>query len=308
MKRLDEFRIFYNHTIFPELMRLERRRRRLLWLLFLSGVAVTGLVFFELYVNILPLTLALSIPIGFYIGYLLYRIRQFILNFKPKVTNLILDFIDNDINYGTLFYDSKKFISVEDFKASNIFRSRTDLYQGEDYIKGSIGEIQFELSELEVREFSQVRRRLNYVFRGVFLKAEARVSLEGSLLILPKEFEQYLSRTLKFMFSQKGEKIDNLIRNKAFRDHFMTLATKETRIRNVLTEHLQQAIVDYRVKTDKQIYLSFSNRFIYIAVTEPKNLLEPYIWRSNVSFELVREFFQDLQLLLQIIEEIDEND
>ena len=289
-------------------MRLERRRKRLLRLLFLSGVALTGIFFFELYVNILPLTLALSIPIGFYITFLLYRVREFILNFKPKVVNLILDFIDNDINYGTLYYDSKKLIPKKDFQASNIFKSGTDVYTGEDYIKGAIGEIKFELSELKVREFSRVRRRLNYVFRGVFLKAEARVSMEGSLVILPREFKQYLSRTLKHMFSQRAESIDNLIRNKAFRDYFMTMATKETKIRNVLTDHLQQAIVDYRAKTDKSIYLSFNKKNIYIAVTEPKDLLEPFIWRSNVSFELVREFFEDLQLLLQIIEEIDEND
>ena len=308
MKRLDEFRIFYNHTIFPELTRLERRRKRLLWLLFLSGVALTGVLLFEFYINILPLTLALSIPIGFYIAFLLYRVREFILNFKPKVVNLILDFIDNDINYGTLYYDSKKFIDKKDFQASNIFRSGTDVYSGEDHIKGEIGEIKFELSELKVREFSKVRRRLNYVFRGVFLKAEARVSLEGSLVILPREFKQYLSRTLKYMFSQRAEQVDNLIRNKAFKKHFITVATKETKIRSVLTEHLQQAIVDYRVKTDKSIYLSFNKKNIYIAVTEPRDLLEPFIWRSNVSFELVREFFEDLQLLLQIIEEIDEND
>ena len=38
---------------------------------------------------------------------------------------------------------------------------------------------------------------------------------------------------------------------------------------------------------------------------EEKDILEPYILRSNLSFELVREFFEAVNLLLQIVEEFD---
>ena len=46
---------------------------------------------------------------------------------------------------------------------------------------------------------------------------------------------------------------------------------------------------------------------MFLAVTEPKDLLEPNVFQSNVSFELVREFFEDLQLLLSVLEDMDVN-
>ncbi|MCB0619636.1 MAG: DUF3137 domain-containing protein, partial [Saprospiraceae bacterium] len=49
------------------------------------------------------------------------------------------------------------------------------------------------------------------------------------------------------------------------------------------------------------------NHQAYIAITEQKDILEPFVFRSNVSFELVREFFEDIQLLMRIVEDIDAN-
>jgi len=57
--------------------------------------------------------------------------------------------------------------------------------------------------------------------------------------------------------------------------------------------------------TGKTLFLSFQDRKIYAALAEPKDILEPYIFQSNVSFELIREFFSDIQLLLKIIEDFD---
>jgi hypothetical protein len=38
---------------------------------------------------------------------------------------------------------------------------------------------------------------------------------------------------------------------------------------------------------------------------QPKDLLEPAIWQSNVSFELILEFYKDLMLILGIVRDID---
>ncbi|MCB0644933.1 MAG: DUF3137 domain-containing protein, partial [Phaeodactylibacter sp.] len=208
-------------------------------------------------------------------------------------------------NYGTLYYDQKKFIPKEDFVKSHLFVGGADTYLGEDYIKGRIGDIDFELCELNVREFSKVRRRLNYVFKGVFLKGKLHESVNGNILILPKEFKQYLTRSIKKITEQRGRSVDGIIRDQDFRDYFITFATQNAKIRQLLSEEMQASIVNYRITTDKFIYLSFINREVYIAITVPKNLLEPFVFQSNVSFELVREFFEDLYLLLRIIEDFD---
>ena len=57
----------------------------------------------------------------------------------------------------------------------------------------------------------------------------------------------------------------------------------------------------------KEIYISFIEKEIYIGITEPKDILEPFILRSNVSFELVREFFEDIEMIMNIVEYFDAN-
>ena len=44
---------------------------------------------------------------------------------------------------------------------------------------------------------------------------------------------------------------------------------------------------------------------IYIALTQDRDLLEPSLWTSNVSYPLVREFYDDLRILLDLVRHVD---
>ena len=305
MRRIDEFRIFYNHTIHPELARMERKRKRLLLLLGISSVAMITMITILLFFNAAILAFFLLLPFGFHISYLLYRIRQFKTTFKPNVVNLILDFIDDSVNYGTLKYDSEKQIDKKTFLASKLFKTKAPQFEGEDYIGGKIGELDFEMSELNVREYSKVRNRLNYVFKGVFLHATFHTPIQGKIAIWPREFKQYLTGTIKAFTLKGGEEVEEETLLPAFEKLFMAYATPYTNVTGVLSKDMQHLIVDYRLKTGKEIYVSFLEEKIYIAITEPKDMLEPFIFQSNVNFELVKEFFEDIYLLMSIVEDFD---
>ena len=305
--KLEEFRIYYNHTIHPELMRMEKKRWRLLRLFFLSFLFVTVVMGLSVFLDILTVTLFLLIPVGFYMTYLIYQFQKFRSTFKPNVMNLVLDFMDNDVNYGTLKYEEEKFISKKEFLESKIFVTSADEYKGEDYIEGQLGELPFRMCELKVKEFSKVRSRLNYVFRGVFMHARLNYDVSGSILILPRAFRQYLTRSIKQFNRLGGRNIENYLDNSDFNDIFLTYATEEAPFRKLLYPELLDAIVEYYDKTDKEIYMSILGKEIYIAVTEHKDLMEPFIFQSNVSFDLIREFFEDVQLMIQIVAEFDEN-
>ena len=307
MQRLHEFRLFYNHTIHPELLRMERKRKRLLLLLFLSVFFLTGVTILDINVDILVVTLFFLIFIGFYITFLLYRIRQFVVTFKPNIVNLILDFIDDEVNFGKLTYEPKQKISKTDFNASLLFTTDAPYYKGEDFIKGSYRELTFELCELNVREYSKVRNQLNYIFKGVFFQGNFNSKAHrGKILVLPRVFSQYLSRSIKAFNRMGGRNADDIV-TKRFRDVFMVMASRNANIDNILSEDMQDAILTYRAQTEKEIYVSFIGSKLYMAVTEPRDLLEPHIFQSNVSFELVREFFEDLQLLFSVLEDLDVN-
>ncbi len=323
MKRLEEFRIYYNHTIHPELLRLERRRIRLLVFLAISVIALIGIFIFEFYFGVLALSLALMIPIALYIGYLFYRVRKFIQTFKPHTVNLILDFIDDGPNYGTLTYQADKSILKNVFLASHLFKTNKPVYRGEDFIKGSIGSISFEMCEVDVKDISPVSTGLNDVFRGVFLHAKVDFDLEGVVLVWPRKHRQKLVGAIKEANFLGAQNKDDEILYEPFRKKFMTYATEDTHVVGMLPITMQESIVQYleeiahreQMKSDelmgnpppqeRDFFLSIIGDNIYVAFTEQKDLLEPFIWRSNLSFDLVREFFEDIHLLLRIVEDFD---
>lgn len=307
MKRLEEFRLYYNHTLHPELMRMERRRIRLLRLLFFSGIVLLGLLIFTLYLNILAITLVLMLPVGFYIGYLGYRIRVFIQTFKPNIVNLILDFIGDTPNYGMIRYDEKKSIDKAVFKRSGIFSSPMQYYIGEDHFQGKIGEMDFEFSELRVREVSKVSNKLQEIFEGVFIHALFNEEVEGRMIVWPRKERQYLTRAIKDFTWGKGKNVDHEILNLNFREKFIVYATIDTHVVGILTEPMQEEILEFLGNSDRNFYLSFIDREIFCAISEHKDLLEPHLFQSNLSFDLIREFYIDISRKLGVVRNFDQN-
>lgn len=311
MERLEEFRFYYNHTIYPELLRMERRRTRLVALLIFAFVILTAMITFELYLDILVLTLMLTIPHVIFIAYLIFQIRKFKNTFKPNVVDLLLDFIDNGPNFDANFplsYSPEGGISKNDFLQSGIFVTAAQYYVAEDAIKGRIGEIEFGLCELEVKEISPVRNDLDEVFKGIFLHAKFTAKIRGRMMVWPREQRQYLTRAIKQFTGEKnkGINMDHEINNAQFKEYFMTYATPNTHVEGILPDTMQEAIVRYRQENKKNIYFSFHNQDFYVAITEPKDLLEPYILRSNLSYDLVLEFMRDINLVLRIVHEFDQ--
>jgi len=307
MQRLEDFRLFYNHTIHPELMRMEKKRKRLLLLLFFSILLFISIIILEIYLDVLALTLFFMVPIGFYASYLLIQIKRFVDAFKPGVVDLVLDFIDDGPNFGDLKYDSKGLIPKQRFLDSRIFATKAPEYKGEDFIFGKIGELDFELCELNVRESSRVQAKMESVFRGVFLHAKTNIPTQGAIIVWPREFKQYLTRSIKAFTAKGGDNIDESLEVESFRELFTTYATPDASIFKTLNYEMQVELANYTITTGKEIFASFIGDDIYVGISEPKDILEPYIFRSNVSFDLVKEFFEDLQMLFSIVDTFDSN-
>ena len=100
MQNLTDLRQYYNHTIHPELKRMETRRHHLLMTLWVSFMAILGIIFLQFYFGIIVLTLVLIIPVVLYVSYIFSEWESFRTTFKPRVISLLLDFIDNDVTYN----------------------------------------------------------------------------------------------------------------------------------------------------------------------------------------------------------------
>jgi len=303
------FRLFYNQSIHPELLNMEQRRRRLMRLLLLSGLMLAGVVVLQVYVSIFAVTLALFIPVGLWITYLGFRVQVFFKEFKPRVVSLLLDFIDNDVNFKFEGYEPKGFIPPQQFLESRIFTTADD-YFGEDLIRGQVRETPFEACELRVKEFSEVRSRLDLVFSGIFLVADyQRWDMHGGVLGLPDAYRKYLSRSERAFHLEGGRRVTEGILPE-FEVFFDTYATPDVRVKEVVSEDFQKAILSFRQRfqelgREKEIYFSIIGDKIYIALRQDRDLLEPSLFANNTSFEVVNEFYEDLRLLLELVMEVD---
>ena len=304
---IDAFRRYYNTHIYPELKRTERLRKRLLGLIFFSLLIIFLILTISAYLGVVLLSLFLIMPITFYIFYLGYRIQRFRQEFKPRIVGLILDFMNEQLNFSNLSYDAKSMIPKLLFQQSNIFTTKAAYYQGEDFIKGMVGEMPFALSELVVREPSPMTNKLQDVFEGVFLHAIfAEEDTRGEIVVWPKHRKQYLTRSIKEFNFKGGVNQDYEINNPDFQEYFLVYATPDTHVQGILSEPMQDALVRYVEITGKDIYMSFIDRPIFTAITEERDLLEPSIFVSNIHFDLIREFYFDIMLVLKIVEDFDQ--
>jgi Protein of unknown function (DUF3137) len=305
----QDFRLFYNTILHPELRFMEQKRRRLLRLSLLMILGMLVAVGLQFYVKIFVVTLLLLIPIGLGIAYIVFQAQTYLREYKPRIIALVLDFIDNDVNFNDLAYQHSGKIDKATFLASKIFTAAQD-YSGEDLITGRVRETPFRMSELRVNEFSTVRSKLDRVFHGIFLAADYQnLSLSGNILLLPDNNMKYLSRTERAFHLSGGRRVHGQTLP-IFEAFFNTYATPDVKIRDVLSSEFQQELLDFRQKfqalnRQKEIYLSIIGDDVYIALSQDKDLLEPSLLRSNVSYEAAREFYDDIALLLDLVLRID---
>lgn len=317
-ERMNKFRMYYNESIFPALLDLERQRKFLVRLMAVSLLVLIILGYMVHQAHIPALTLFLAIPLTIYASYLGIQIQKFRSAFKPRIVNLILDFIDtgkerkepNEIYAHMeaaqrgLRYDYEKFIPAERFQRSGIFVEPPSYYKGEDYIEGSVGSAKFEMCELDVKKMSYVRPGYDTIFRGIFFYSNFYKIADGTVVIMPKEKRQFLMSTIKGITKIGGEQVV-FSEPEGFMDEFLVYANCDIDPDKLISQSILESILEYQSLTQKDIYVSIVGSEIYIAVSEPKDILEPRLLRSNANFELVKDFFEDLMLIIAIIEDFD---
>jgi len=205
-----------------------------------------------------------------------------------------------------LVYQYDKMIAQSTFRNSGIFNLTPTIYEGEDYISGFIGTATFEMSELYVARLSPVRAIYETIFRGIFFKANFFYDVGGGLVVfIPQEERQELSETIRGITSRGGQRIN--LPTKEFNEAFVAYAESSIDVNSLLSQNAFKTIMDYKKRSGKKIYVSFLNGYVHIAITESKDILEPKILKSNASFKLIREYFEDILLIMSIVEDFDLN-
>lgn len=303
--RITELRTYYNTTIRPELVRLERLRVRLVRGIFLSLFLILAIGVAFAVLDLGFLVFFLLVPTLFYVGTLYFRIEKFRQAFKPSIMQLLLEFLNGSPNFRELTYDANMAINRDRFERSGLFRPSPDTYKAEDYIKGMVGEMAFEMGEAYVREISPASNRLLVVFSGLFVHAVFNEGNVGQLAVWPRANLRRLKRTVDAYVASGAKNADIEIMNPGFRDYFAVFAKSNTTVAHVLTPPIQDAMLDFARTQEQDIFFSIHNKDLFIGLAHDYDLLEPSFWKSNVSFALIRKFYTDITLALGVIEDFD---
>jgi hypothetical protein len=324
MKNYDDFVMFCSGKLQSELSRLDNERgtvvKSLIFYRVIIGLMIVGvlaIIFsFELLTPLLESNVFyLIISVIFMIAYITAIVlliakqgkirKNFVIEFKKKIINSIVSFFDEGLTY-----DPHKFISLQEFQASNLIRQRIDKYYGDDFVEGKIGQTTLKFSEVHAfyEENSDNKKRYVEIFGGVFFIGDFNKNFKGSTYVFPDRMEKTFGRFANFLQSLskangqlvKLEDID-------FEKEFKVYSDDQIEARYILSTSLMQRILDFQKKAYSGIMLAFKDSKIYIAIPVKGSLFEPKIFGKLVSEDTLRKYYEDFSIAISAVEDLNLN-
>ncbi len=294
---MENFRRYYNDHLHGRLVQYERKRYRLLMVVLSLAALLAVISVLVVSLGVFVLSFFLLIPWYAWLVYYRRRVKEFREDFKPAIVSEILEFID-----PTLRYYPHDGIPKDTFLRAGIFPIDPSYYVGEDYIMGNIGDVFFELCELHVKHPSVLRGKMVKWFEGIFFHANFHNNFQGHIVMIPRAEWQSFIPMIKGFTKYGGGELKGL-GDASFQEEFAVYAQKGAQYRDLLTPALLRTINDYHLQSQKKVYVAFVDTHFFIAIDEPYELLEAHIFVSNLDFQTMAHFYEELLLFTRIVED-----
>ncbi len=310
MKTLEDLKVFYQTFLIGSLQELEKKRKKIAHNLIL-GMVIAGVVIIAAAI-IMPGALFFLPVILFAIYGIVFQIqgRGFVSDFKYRIIKEIVEFIEPGLNY-----QSGNFIPEHAYMASEIFKTVSDRYAGEDYVSGKIGATTIEFSQVHSEYKTEYtdrnghrRTQWHTIFKGIFFIGDFNKSFLGRTVVLPDTAEKllgFLGTSLQSMNVMRGQLIK--MEDPEFEKLFVVYGDDQVESRYLLSLSLLQRIVNFKKKTNKKIFISFVHSKIFVAIDHAGDIFEPRIFKTLIDFAPIQEYFEHLTLMLGIVDELSLN-
>jgi len=308
MKTIHEFEEFYNNSLKTDLINLNDRRKRIvnkfLIMFFAVFVPLVALsVIFEFYWGIL-----IAFVAAFVVFFLWVRDKHFYNDFKIQIINRIVYFISPDLKY-----EPQSSVTVGEFSTSRLFLTSVDRFSGDDLVYGKIDKTEIRLSEIKAEyktttTDSKGNRKTTWhtLFKGLFFIADFNKDFTGSTVVLPNSLGKGFKFLKKLMGANRREKLVEL-EDVNFKKAFNVYGDDQIQARYILSTSLMERMLEYKKKTNKGIYISFVDSKMYLGIPYSKDLFEPSYLKSLVNFNLIKTYFEDLVLVISIVDDLNLN-
>jgi hypothetical protein len=312
----SDFAHFFATDLLGELKKLEKVRRSVLGRVKILIGVIGGVMFLCLGLSwaLGPnwTFAAVSVTVCAFVGSGVYKylISGYVGRFKLNVISRIIEFVDPGLTYL-----AEGHISRVQFHSSRIFERYPDRLRGDDLVRGKIGETSIAFSEVHAEYKTECpgsngrkRRRYHKIFKGLFFTAGFNKKFYGKVVVLPDTAERILGGAGSFFQSlnkSRGELIK--MEDPEFEKYFVVYGDDQVESRYVLSTSLVQRILDFRRKTGRRIYMSFVGSQVFVAIPYRRGLFEPKVFTKITGFKGVREYFDDLNLALGIVDDLNLN-
>ncbi|MEL6578476.1 MAG: DUF3137 domain-containing protein, partial [Cyanobacteria bacterium J06621_12] len=257
----------------------------------------------------------LTIPFPIWIIFCRGCIHTYKIGFKRNIIEKIVDFIgDCDwLNYAAHLMIENKRQTIVALTRSQILRNELrepDYLAQEDCVYGTIGDTHIFFAEIRAEnrkgahwdEYArEVYSRKSTLFHGLFFEAKFAKNFVSRTFVMPND----LKHKITLLNSWRGETIK--LEDPEFEHLFRVYGDNQIESRYLLSTNLMSRLVEFNRKAGRKVYLSFIDGFLYIAIPYRHNLFEPRLFKSMMSFAPLREYFQDLQLMIGIVEDLNLN-
>lgn len=217
--------------------------------------------------------------------------------------------------HGSLSYKAEGTIAREEFLAAGLFRElELSEYSGEDLITGRIGATALRFSEVHAenvqvsRSDKEETRRSKTIFKGLFFVADFNKHFAGTTHVLPDRAQRLLGtlgQSLQALSDRYGQLV--ALEDPEFERLFAVYASDQIEARYILSTALMQRIVRFQQRRGHTLRLAFVDTRLFVAISLSKNLFEPRLFRTIRNPDLFREFWNDLDLVTGIVEDLNLN-
>ena len=314
MKSEGQLKTFYDTVLASELAGLEEQRKKIVAKLSLVSVGI--IAGFLILIILYQASPDKGDPRFYFFSFfgaaaiwtvvLKLFTKNYVSDFKSKVIDKIVEFIDPNLQY-----QKDGHVGESEFISCEIFKRKPDRYKGDDRIIGTLGLTKLQFSEIHaeyVTRDSRGRATYHTIFKGLLFVADFNKNFSGKTVVLPDKAEKIFGQLGSMMQSwNKGRGQLIKLEDPQFEKLFVVYGDDQVQARYILSTSLMKRIVDFKKKSRKSVYLSFIGSKIFVAIAYSKDLFEPRIFKTLLNFEPIREYYQDLQLALGIVEDLNLN-
>lgn len=211
-----------------------------------------------------------------------------------------------------LHYEPNASITLEEYRASELYTTGVDRWHGEDLMYGRIGETEVRMSEMHTEYKTESTdskgnktTHWHTIFRGLFISADFHKHFHGKTLVRTDVAEKALGNFGR-MFQNPLFSGTELIQleDPEFEREFAVTSTDQVEARYILSPSMMRKMLEMKHAFGTPVQFSFAYSRMFIAIPSTKNLFEPQFNASLSDPNYLRSFYQQVVGCAGIVEEL----